>query len=292
MRFFSGLFVLAAIGLSSSKLIPTPFGFRLEQCVREVPSGSVVSETPDKGVRVVHLNGTEEIHPRNDECLAELQTRSESRNHTKSRSRFPDGWLDNVFYHAPQNIRSFSGTYVIPQPPTQPGPYFLYYFIGLEGGDEFMILQPVLAWSYYQWDFTSYICCPGGVLYHANTIRNLPSGSTAHGSIVTHESKSCVSSTFGDQESVLKLGTNISHFEWADVTLEQYYVDSCQQYPVGSFEFKHLKMKLADGHHVSPDWYHTTPPTECDGSIVIKSPRHVTITHSDQAVLDKSSSVN
>jgi len=275
------LFFLAAIGLSSSTLIPTPFGFRLEQCVREVPSGSVVSETPDKGVRVLHLNGTEEIHPRNDECLAELQTISKSRNHTKSRTRFPDGWVDNVYSHAPRHIRSFGGKYVVPQAPTQPGPYFLYYFLGLEGGSPFMTLQPVLAWWGSQWDFTSYICCPGGVLYHANSILNIPSGSIAHGSIVTHESKSCVSSTFDGQQSILKLGTNSSHFELAVITLEQYRVDSCQQYPIGSFEFTHVKMALADGEHVSPDWIHNTPPSECHGSVVVTSPRHVSITHSN-----------
>jgi hypothetical protein len=69
-------------------------------------------------------------------------------------------------------------------------------------------------------------------------------------------------------------------WSWADVTLETYYADTCENFATGDFIFEDLQMYTEGGSLVEPDWTETFPePTECSGSVTVNSPYSITISH-------------
>jgi len=169
-----------------SKLVSTPFGKRHEDCVLEVPEGSVTSEENGR-LKVSHPLLGETWHevpaichdeqyqpakraaPRTpawgakcdlDDTPKECQCDSPP----CTCSALPcNSWIDNAgFWTHPQAIGGFSSVYTVPQTPQSSGPgQCLFWFIGTENTDGLprhgqpvggrTILQPVLTYNPDGW---------------------------------------------------------------------------------------------------------------------------------------------
>jgi hypothetical protein len=159
-------------------------------------------------------------------------------------------------------IGGFSATYTVPGTP--PGDadngQTLFYFIGAENtdgtprhganGDGRTILQPVLtydpsAWckgSKTGWCMSSWNCCPANVTTHSTYINDIKPGEKWVGffnltSETTYEvvSKSAVTG----QETKLAMARGGRDFNWADVTLEVYGINKCDEFAVSSNSSPH-----------------------------------------------------
>lgn len=163
--------------------VPTPFGWRPEECVREVPHGSVVSEENGK-LKVVHPSLGEALYDVPNHCR-EMQPPQRTVPRTNGswgqqcdlnpshpecacdnppctcQSLPCNSWIDNAgLWSHPQSIGGFSSLYTIPETPSAGDiGQTLFWFIGAENTDGLprhgnfsgsngrTILQPVLTYG-------------------------------------------------------------------------------------------------------------------------------------------------
>jgi hypothetical protein len=277
-----GLFVLL-----EAKQVPTPFGWRPEQCVhRNVPSGSIVEEVSD-GMLITYPTGEKIHHPIIQECLdSHAEFLKHKQNRTKNVGQPLDGWLDYAGYYPPNEVVSFTGYYLVPPNPSSNSGQVLFYFIGTENfqtSGTLTILQPVLTWGngLNGWSIASWNCCPSGMQTESTPFQGFGAGDTLYGSIQASGGNWVVISSWpaSGQSTTLSVPSANRDFDWIDVTLETYTVTSCNQFPNGPMVFSDMVFTDQSGQ-TSPVWTDDTGPTECGGNLVINSPSQITITHS------------
>lgn len=173
------------LGLARGVLVPTPFGLRPEECVREVPHGSVVTEENGK-LKVKHPVLGETLHDVPAVCHEEQYQppkRAAARSELKwgekcdlnpsmaecacnsapctCQSLPCNSWIDNAgLWTHPQQLAGFSSEYIVPDtPPAGDQGQTLFWFIGSENVDGLprhggftgpngrTILQPVLTYA-------------------------------------------------------------------------------------------------------------------------------------------------
>jgi len=175
--------LLLALASASASTVLTPFGRRPEECVREVPHGSVVSEENGQ-LKVAHPSFGEVLHDVPSHCR-EMQPEQRVPRTTDagwghqcdSNSSLPEcacnnppctcnslpcnSWMDNAgLWTHPQSIGGFSSVYTVPQTPLAGDTgQTLFWFIGAENTDGLprhgnfsgpngrTILQPVLTYA-------------------------------------------------------------------------------------------------------------------------------------------------
>jgi len=273
----------------------TPFGWRPNNCVKEVPSGTRLVEAKD-GVYAHHPNGTIAFHPSDKNCgkiqeeFAKARweravARKNLRSQRPGSPAYTSGWLDNAGYFPPTEVDVFSGTYNIPGNPPKTDGQVLFYFIGtenLKSSSQVSILQPVLTWGNGQtgWNMASWNCCPGNQTWHSNSLLNLKAGGSVSGKIDQSSSSAwTITSTYNGQNAVLTVPTISRDFNWVDVTLETYDVVSCQDFPTSAVTFSSMALTLTGGTKESPSWQPWKEPTECGGSLTVVSPSEIKIDH-------------
>jgi len=292
-----GLFiavVLCADLSTNSDYVLTPYGYRLRQCVLEVPSGSFVApdgngklriERPSHGSTVVKSFETPA------ECgddLQRLYNERQMRKRIESTSPFPiNGWLDYGGWYPPtgqSNLQKYTSTYTIPNNPTSASTQTLFYFIGMQDNSEpsyLNIIQPVLTWGNGNpnWYVQSWACCPNNITVSSPPINGLKPGMTMNG-LINRISADVwdIDSEFGGQHTTLMAQVGDMLYNWAAVTLEVYNVYSCPQFATG--KFTSASMKLYDNFNqvLSPSWTFTGA-TACNG-VIQGNAQTVTISHS------------
>jgi len=273
---------------AAADLISTPFGIRLRQCVLEVESGARVSPVPG-GVQVtLESNGvllSSYVHPVPEEChndgfVESLIEKRQPKSMTMSASPLvPDGWLDyagDYILGRGGNISSFNATYTVPGDPltNSPQQQDLYYFIGIQNNDSppLNIIQPVLAWGYLGpgWSVSSWCCCPSNITVKSKSITGFGAGDQIQGNMYRVNSNtwvidSIIKKTGANSTLQSQIGPYL--YDWLNVCLEVYFVDTCSQMAKGLAQFTNLVIHGPNGENLSPKWT-LTGATGCSGKIV------------------------
>jgi len=287
------IILLALISIAFGPTVLTPFGERPSECVLQLPSGSTI--IPNGNELLIKIPATEttaEILTSYTspaicgEDIAEIHERK------IKRTKAPDetnGWLDNVGWYPPtgeNNLKSFTSTYVVPEDPVNnQGAQVLFYFIGMQDNDDpkaVNILQPVLTWGngHKEWYVESWACCPKNITVSSPPLFGLTAGSSLQG-IISRESPSTwqIDSAFNGKHTTLNAQVGDYIYNWADVTLEVYGVNTCQDLARGKASFNSLVLEDSQGEKLTPQWK-PTPPTLCGGSITSAGPDSYVIQHS------------
>jgi len=272
--------------LSQAKLVPTPFGLRPEICVtRDVPSGSRIEEG-EEAVLIYHPTG--EIHkiPKHQECIDYHNDWLLNTNISKVGPRANDGWLDNAYWYPPaaDQVKSFTGNYLVPPNPQTNSNQVLFYFIGAVNYQSTVvetILQPVLTWGngLNGWSYASWNCCPAGQQQESKPFQGFGAGDTLQGAIQASGGNWVVTSSWNGKSTSLTVADMSRDFDWVDATLETYSVTSCGEFPNGPMVFSNMVLTLDNAGVVQVPWESTTGATECGGKLTINSPTQVTISH-------------
>jgi len=298
------VFLLFASALADVEMVDTPFGLpRRKDCVIELASDSAISGSGQPGDPVgVEAGGTStplEVPPECDtdgfvEAVKENRKRlqlldSSFANSFLETKAFPiNGWLDNagsfpLGHGGTADISHFKATYVVPMSPAKSDAAILFYFIGVENMDDRLnadpdpaksisILQPVLQWSWpkagTEWTLASWDCCPKNVTVHSSPVTVQP-GDVIQTSIDRLDSTTwqiISHDTTINVESNLKTKVGSFFYDWADVTMEVYHVNSCDEFHTGPMEFQDWAMKDSAGNALTPTW-DFTGATACGGHI-------------------------
>jgi len=285
--------LLALLSLCSAKTVLTPFGERPEECVLEVPSGATV--TPNGKELLIRIPATEtsdEVltsYMSPDICSEDISSIHKKRILREFKPEETNGWLDYVGWYPPSgenNLKTFTSTYVVPNDPTNNnGNQVLFYFIGMQDNDSpsaLNIIQPVLTWGngYNQWYVKSWACCPSNITVSSPPIFGLVGGSTLQG-VISRESASTwkIDSIFNGQHTTLNAQVGDYIYNWADITLEVYYVNNCVDFAKGKAYFNALAMTDAQGQSLNPSWQNDSGNTLCGGVIGPNGPNSYYIEH-------------
>jgi len=271
----------------------TPYGYRLKQCVMEVPSGSFVSPDVNGKLRVESPVGSStvvksfEVPAECDEDLNRLYKERVMRAQSNNVGFPINGWLDYGGWYPPSkqsNLQKYTSTYTIPNNPTTATPQTLFYFIGMQDNAQpsyLNIIQPVLTWGNGNpsWYVQSWACCPNNITVSSPPITGLKQGQTMNG-LVNRISADVwdIDSEWQGQHTTLMAQVGDMLYNWAAVTLEVYNVNNCQQFANGKFTAAALKLTDNFNQVLTPQWTFT-PATSCNGVIQSTSSSSVTISH-------------
>jgi len=280
----------------SNEDVITPFGIRKAECVLEVENGATVRPLSNGKLEIRTADSVRQITPA-VECGADIaqisrKFREKRTFRSMSRGNLKDGWLDYAGWYPPtseSNLQTFTGTYTVPgNPPDTTDGQTLFYFIGMQDNDDpnaVNIIQPVLTWGngQPQWYAKSWACCPGNITVSSPAVYGLNPGSLLNGVITrvspsTWRIDSIVAST--GQKTTLMAQVGDYQYNWADVTLEVYGIQGCQDYAPGKAYFTRLNLKDSQGQVLTPSWTFT-PPSECGGSISQLTSTSMVIQHSN-----------
>uniref|UniRef100_A0A6B2LDW6 Uncharacterized protein n=1 Tax=Arcella intermedia TaxID=1963864 RepID=A0A6B2LDW6_9EUKA len=269
----------------------TPFGYRPSECVLQVPHGSTVAlgerqelliHTPLEDGSVSTATYVAPAHCGDD--LMDIKKRR-----GPNRVKETNGWLDYVGWYPPQgenNLRRFTSTYVVPQDPVNnQGDQVLFYFIGMQDNDSpnaVNILQPVLTWGngHKQWYVQSWACCPSNITVSSPPLFGLTAGSTFQG-VISRQSPSTwlIDSIFDGKHTTLNTQVGDYIYNWADITLEVYSVNTCNDFAKGKAFFNSLVLLDQQGQTLTPQWENDSGNTLCGGSIAPASANSYYIQH-------------
>lgn len=292
--------VVAAIWwlLTTAHIRVTPFGEVDADCIIEVPHGTHVDEDVD-GLVLSHPNRGKWHEQTPQKC----QQPARDAKKVTCDSLPCNNWIDNAGWQmAPgtTSIGGFSSVYSTPETPTDRGPgQTLFFFIGAENTDGQprhgqpppsgrAILQPVLTFdpdgwckaSSTGWCFSSWYCCPKNVTVHSPYINDVkPHESfaawfnlTEHGDAFEVTGKSLSTG----KATTLLAPRQGRKFNWADVTLEVYAINSCSLFSPSTATFAELK--LWDMHYqpLTPSWT-LSGPSPCAGSVSADPEPHAAV---------------
>jgi len=280
-------FVLGVlVTLSLGKQVLTPQGYRPAECVLTVPSGSTFRET-DTGVEITHVDGSIEHHVPAQACHEDdiLTKYAKSRSAVSPADKvdadpFPEinGWLDYAGWYPPytsgeSNLQRFISNYTVPGNPPLDSDQVLFYFIGMQDNDASAvnIIQPVLTWGNGMdgWNAASWACCPKNITVQSTTMVGFQAGDVL-GAMIDRVSPSTwrITTSWKGQETTLMAQVGDYQYNWADITLEVYTVQTCNEFATGPATFTNLAMWDKDGMLLTPDWT-LTGSTQCQGSITL-----------------------
>jgi hypothetical protein len=186
-----------------------------------------------------------------------------------------------------------TGNYVVPNGPTTNVGQVLYYFPGLEDGQNVItILQPVLAWNGFndfKWTVTNWNCCKSGTTFHGSTIaaatgdkiKTSMTGSGCSGDscpnwrIISTNKRTGQKTTFDTQSYGQR-------FTWYfGGAKEAYFVTQCAHFPSnGSIKFTANHVYDMNGNESTPanwDSFVTGGAPPCN-YVVNTTPNRTTIT--------------
>jgi hypothetical protein len=258
---------VAAIGVF------TPQGERAADCVVLVPETAIV-KTSEAGISLHHDDGSVEHvitpdHCHTDDVAVALAQRAQNQ------------WIDEAGFTYNPGFSNMTGYNNIPDAPRMGGGQIVYYFLGLQNmeGGPVSILQPVLAYSGGEWTGASWACCPSNITTTGPSIGPAKEGDRMYGSMIrTDESTWEIVTQFNGQTSKLNAQVGPWNYNWAVATLEEYSINSCDQYPHQPVTFDTIELKDATGSIVHPQW--TNPgETTCSGRTTIQDESTVTIQH-------------
>jgi hypothetical protein len=201
-----------------------------------------------------------------------------------------NNWIDTAGYMTGDRvIGGMSTVMTVPGTPTNGngGGQTLFYFPGAENTDGTprhgnpppsgrAILQPVLTYgpltncqgstprSKTGWCIASWYCCPKGLTTHSTYLGDVAPGDkwlglfnlTSPGADGTFEVVS--QNTATGQKTSLSCPRQGRNFNWADITLEIYSVDTCSGLAIGPMTFSEIALWDERMSPISPEWLFTS----------------------------------
>jgi len=178
-----------------------------------------------------------------------------------------NGWAEDAYYHNSDggSTTLFEGIWNVPSAPLdQASPrQIIYYFTALGNGND--ILQPVLEWGQNGnfWDISSWYGI-GGAYSHNLTLKRVNVGDSIYGYVQlqtgqpTHWFIWTYDTNLGIASSIYAYTTHT--FDWNYVTLEEYGVNNCRQFPGGNdFTYLHLAGRTPSW----TSWINQTSKAQC-----------------------------
>lgn len=269
--------VPVAFGSDPVKLCPSPGGYHPCECLHEVDSETRIDEVKDEHGKMHAVlnfpNGTNKVL---DECPHKRPKpphwlNKQSYKASADTNPCQLGWAHaaplEAFYQHSKDILQYNATYTVPEPPSDASTNILYYWIGLQdlGSEENPVIQPVLSWvkgsEANNWYFESWNCCPAGHKLKSISVPIEGAGTSVFGHMArdTNGLWSIISKDSTERSSVLYSNDTASgivrNWNWVEIVLETYNVDSCSDYSAGG-QAQFLDMKLIDteGQSVTPSW--------------------------------------
>jgi hypothetical protein len=269
------------------EFVITPFGPRLKQCVLGLPSGSFVSDKKAPFgklyVEVPTENGAFEqrfmdVPPECGDDMAQVKERVSKRQTVGQYN----GWLEYASFFPDGGVSSFNGTCTVPNDPRVTSPQTLFYFIGTQDDDDSAvnILQPVLTWGngYEEWYAASWACCPSNITVHSDFLMGFKAGDSM-GGIIHRDTPSTwtIVSSLGSQTTTLRTQVGDYNYNWVDVTLEVYNVDTCDQFASGASTFSGLAIDDDNYRPITSFPWQNSVNSACGGSVVERSSTEIAI---------------
>ena len=172
-----------------------------------------------------------------------------------------------AFYQHSKDVRSYNATYTVPHPPASVANNILYYWIGLQdlNSAENPAIQPVLSFvpeaSSNNWYFESWNCCPAGHKLKATSVDISGPGAVLCGGLNRDSSdlfSITSSNSTGATSTLLSDDTNsgiVRKWNWVEIVLETYSIDSCSQYSAGGVAgFHDMTVIDVEGGLVAPNF--------------------------------------
>ena len=241
-----------------------------------------------------------------------LRQKNDCQNKPCTCDRLPcNNWIDNAGwmmdpYNKGPFIGGFSTIMSVPGTPPSGGSQTIFYFPGAEntngtprGGQPApsgrAILQPVLTYgpntnclgskpkSETGWCISSWYCCPKNISVHSPYLGNVKPSDDWLGffNLTSRNTFETVSRNVKTgEETKLSCPKQGRDFNWADITLEIYAVDSCSALPQGKMTFSNLSIWDENMKPLHPDWV-TTHNKPCGGKVTVNA-HTVTIEHHDE----------
>jgi len=273
--------VLLLVLAVSAKLVPTPGGLFSEDCVHQVPSGSVVSKLEGGYLAVQSGNNRMLIAP----CATPQAIRSKGSLHRQAaQGKRDSGWI--VWGESMgTSYTSFNGGWKVPTAPVGTSSQTVFFFTGFEdaAGDE--IIQPVLQWGPSEagggsyWSVASWwVTSTGSALY--STLAPCVPGDAIWGTMNQTSSGSwTISGSINNGNPTVLSVQNVNPQTMATVTLEAYSIISCGDYPAdGTITFTNMALE-DQGSTVQPNWQSEIQFTNCNEQVTVQSPDEVTLTY-------------
>jgi len=256
------------------KMIATPYGEFPEDCVHVAEESDPQIQQVDNGVWVKYPHsGRRVFYPELPHCVENVKKLKQAR---KNGLKMLTEWEDYASATMPSTMGVFSAHYTLPSAsPNANGGELLYFFIGMQddGQADLTIIQPVVSFCAEStkcdagqghllplgWSMMATNCCPSGQTWYGQ-IQALTTGAEVDGSCSSNGSVVYITMTNtanGDTSSLSQPDTQ-RKFNWAAVTLEQYYATTCADYNLQPFEFAEMTLTDLTGKAVTPNWKTTT----------------------------------
>ena len=203
-----------------------------------------------------------------------------------------DGWIaaSDSNANVTPAAKRMVGDFTVPNGPTSNVGQVLYYFPGLEDGQNVItILQPVLAWNGFgdfRWTMTNWNCCNNGHTFHGGTI-NVSTGDAIHGSM---KGTGCAGSVCSNwklvskdnstgQATTFNTDSYGQAFDWYfGGVLEAYGVTQCTHFPSnGGITFTGVKVFDMSGTQSTPaNWSSFISGGAPSCNFVVNATQHTT----------------
>ena len=235
--------------IPEAEKIQTPFGEVVPERLIQNQSGAKIRLNEDGSTTVTQPDGTQQTYKVDDKIIpGSLPIEHE--------------WVTSARFYAPEGteVTQFYGNIVVPDNPVYTTNQVLYYFTGVQdnGTEPWGILQPVLGYIDGEWSLASWFCCPTGYPHVSNVVKGMQPGDTIYTSMTKHiyEGRNYyeIIGTWNDQSATLVVDTESGFFNWPNVTLEVYHIDSCAQFAFGEALFFDLALFDQDGKPIGQNW--------------------------------------
>jgi len=274
----SGIFLFfCAVGATThhAELIATPYGMFPADCVHVAEEDNPLLVSVGNGVWANYPSGRRVFHPELPHCVENWKKIKQSR---KADVKLLKEWEDYASATMPDIMGVFTAHYTLPTTSPDPtGGELLYYFIGMQddGQADLTIIQPVVSFCAEStkcnagqehelplgWSMMATNCCPSGQTWYG-PVKALSDGAELDGTCQSNGTLVYITMTdsSGDTSSLSQPDTE-RKFNWAAVTLEQYYATKCSDYNTDPFMFTKMQLTSLNGNAVTPDWKTTTGGT-------------------------------
>lgn len=274
-------------------MVATPIGYRPVECVIHAEENAVLHSVDGIGTYAYYPeSGHRSFHPEIKGCVEnarditeERRTRMENRDRNKKTDSLQnDENVENLKtweVYSSETVPvmgTFTSQYQLPSDdPTTGKNIILYYFIGMQNNDDTVvtIIQPVIEYcdtcgtnGASGWNMSPWNCCANGQTWQGPIKVISESGAYINGAIMankTYDYISCQNPSTGDH-TTLTVAADHRSFDWIDFTLEQYNVNSCDDYPSDPFWSREMSLKDETDTSFTPSWSYTNGDG-CGGNI-------------------------
>lgn len=260
----------------NDELVLTPGGWRPKSKVHYVKSGHHV-EVQDKKLKIVETETGNVIKDIVDlsKIPNESRIKTEVNKGISGTAPITNGWIANAEWTNDNGVPiSYFGTsWIVPSAPSNEDNQTIFLFNGIQQTPSGpFILQPVLQWGPSfagggnYWSIANwYVDGQGGVALHSDLVQ-VNTGDIVTGIMaLTGQSGTSFNylSSFDGYPTTNLTVNNIDELKWANITLECYNINNCDDYPNTQFtEFDNIEIKIGDSEAIF-NWQADDRVTDC-----------------------------